>query len=53
VKDADEAARVAKELGATLFVPPMDIPGIGRFSGILSPQGVRFFVIQYLPRQGS
>ena len=51
VKDTDETARVAQELGGELFVPPMDIPGIGRFSGILSPQGVRFFAIQYLPRQ--
>jgi predicted enzyme related to lactoylglutathione lyase len=51
VDDADEAARGAEELGATLFVPPMDIPGIGRFSGIISPQGVRFYAIKYLPRQ--
>jgi predicted enzyme related to lactoylglutathione lyase len=53
VKDTDEAARVAEGLGAKLFVPPTDIPGIGRFFGILSPQGVRFFAIRYLPRQGS
>jgi predicted enzyme related to lactoylglutathione lyase len=53
VNDANEAARVAQENGATIFVPPMDIPGIGRFCGIISPQGVRFFAIKYLPRQGS
>jgi predicted enzyme related to lactoylglutathione lyase len=53
VDDADEAAKVAVELGATIFVPPMDIPGIGRFCGIISPQGVRFYAIKYLPRQGS
>jgi predicted enzyme related to lactoylglutathione lyase len=53
VKDADEAAQVAEAQGATLFVPPMDIPGIGRFCGITSPQGVRFYAIKYLPRQGS
>ena len=53
VNDADEAANVAKANGATLFVPPMDIPGTGRFCGILSPQGVRFYAIQYLPSQGS
>jgi predicted enzyme related to lactoylglutathione lyase len=47
VDDADEAARVAQGLGATLFVPPMDIPGIGRFCGIKSPQGVMFYVIKY------
>jgi uncharacterized protein len=52
VDDADEAARKAEESGGKLFVPPMDIPGIGRFCGILSPQGVRFYAIKYLPRQG-
>jgi predicted enzyme related to lactoylglutathione lyase len=53
VGDADEAARRATELGGTLFVPPMDIPGIGRFCGIESPQGVKFYAIRYLPRQGA
>jgi predicted enzyme related to lactoylglutathione lyase len=53
VDDADEAARRAVELGASLFVPLMDIPGIGRFCGIESPQGVRFYAIRYLPRQES
>jgi len=50
VNNADEAARKATELGGTLCIPVMDIPGIGRFCGILSPQGVRFYTIQYLPR---
>ena len=53
VDDADEAARAAVELGGKLFVPPMDIPGIGRFCGVESPQGVKFYAIRYLPRQGS
>ena len=53
VDDADEAARKATELGGKLFVPPTDIPGIGRFCGIESPQGVKFSAIRYLPRQGS
>ncbi len=52
VNDADEAARVAQENGATIFIPPMDIPEIGRFCGLISPQGVRFYAIKYLPRQG-
>ena len=50
VDDADAAARRAAELGGSLFVPPMDIPGIGRFCGIESPQGVKFFAITYLKR---
>jgi predicted enzyme related to lactoylglutathione lyase len=53
VDDADEAAKVAEGLGAQLFVPPMDIPGVGRFCGIVSPQGVRFYAIQYPPLQGA
>lgn len=53
VDDADEAARLATELGGPLFVPPTDIPGVGRFCGILSPQGVRFYAIAYPARPGS
>jgi len=47
VKDADETAREAVTLGATLCVPVQDVPGIGRFCGITSPQGVTFYVITY------
>lgn len=47
VKDADATAKLAAELGATLCVPAQDIPNVGRFCGIVSPQGVTFFTIQY------
>jgi hypothetical protein len=47
VTDADETAREAVALGATLCVPVMDIPDVGRFCGITSPQGVTFYVIKY------
>jgi predicted enzyme related to lactoylglutathione lyase len=47
VDDADEAARQAAGLGATICVPPQDIPAVGRFCGITSPQGVTFYVIRY------
>lgn len=47
VTDVDEAARVAVTLGATICVPAQEIPGVGRFAGITSPQGVRFFVVHY------
>jgi predicted enzyme related to lactoylglutathione lyase len=50
VNDADETAKKAAELGGTVIVPPMDIPTVGRFCGITSPQGVMFLVIKYLPR---
>ena len=47
VTDADETAREAVELGAKLCMPVQDIPGVGRFCGITSPQGVTFYVIEY------
>lgn len=53
VDDPDVAAAEAEGLGARLHVPVRDIPGIGRFCGITSPQGVKFYAIRYLPRQGS
>ena len=43
VNDVNQTARQAVELGAQLFVPPQDIPGIGRYCGIKSPQGVMFY----------
>jgi len=47
VRDVDAAAKQALELGATLFVPVLPIKGVGRFCGIVSPQGIHFYVIQY------
>lgn len=47
VDDADAVARDAPALGATVYIPPMDVPGVGRFCGIVSPQGVPFMVMQY------
>ncbi len=47
VKDADDTARQAVNLGATLCVPMREMPGVGRFCGITSPQGVTFHIIEY------
>ena len=47
VKDIEETARAAERLGATPRPPVREAPGIGRFCGITSPQGVPFAVIQY------
>ena len=47
VNDVDATLKLAKELGGTAFIPVMPIPGIGRFCGLLSPKGVRFYAIQY------
>lgn len=47
VTDVDASAQQATSLGATVMVPPQDIPNVGRFSVIRSPQGVAFCVIRY------
>jgi predicted enzyme related to lactoylglutathione lyase len=39
VKDVDSTVRNAKEIGATVRVPPTDIPKIGRFSVLGDPTG--------------
>jgi predicted enzyme related to lactoylglutathione lyase len=48
VDDADAKAEKAKGLGATIIVPPQDIPGTGRFSVIQDPQGAVFGIIKLL-----
>ncbi|MDX2206411.1 MAG: VOC family protein [Gemmatimonadales bacterium] len=47
VDDVDASAERAVALGGSVPLPPEEIPGIGRFAGLVSPQGVRFFVIRY------
>lgn len=47
VEDVDESAKKAAALGGTVCVQPADIPGIGRFAGITSPQGITFYTIKY------
>lgn len=46
VDHCDQSAALAKDLGATLCVPPTDIPEVGRFSVITDPQGATFSIIQ-------
>jgi uncharacterized protein len=47
VTDTDETAREAVKLGAKICVPVQDIPTVGRFCGMVSPQGVPFYIIKY------
>ncbi len=44
VADVDASASKAKSLGASLAVPPMDIPNTGRFSVVADPQGAMFAI---------
>lgn len=42
VDDVDASAQKANGGGGTTFVPPMDIPNVGRFAVIRDPQGAVF-----------
>ncbi len=44
VDNADNVAAKAKQLGGNVFVPPTDIPEMGRFSVLQDPQGAVFAV---------
>jgi hypothetical protein len=44
VVDCNASTEKAKQLGAHIAVPPMDIPNTGRFSVIADPQGAMFAV---------
>jgi uncharacterized protein len=46
VADVDATASKARELGGSVAVPPMDIPGTGRFSVIQDPAGATFALYQ-------
>ncbi len=50
VNDVDAVAKKAQEMGATVIVPPTDIPEVGRFSTMKDPQGAVINVIQYLKK---
>jgi predicted enzyme related to lactoylglutathione lyase len=45
VADTDASAEKAKGLGATVMVPPTDIPP-GRFAALTDPQGAAFTIIK-------
>lgn len=49
VDSGDETAKLAESLGAKVIVPPSDIPGTGRFSILVDPQGAAFGILQPLP----
>ena len=49
VADCDAIAEQAKSLGATVTVPPSDIPGVGRLAMFVDPQGAMFAVLKPSP----
>lgn len=50
VDDVDLIAKTAQQLGATLLVPPRDIPAVGRFCVIQDPQGAVISAITYMKK---
>lgn len=46
VEDCDASAAKATELGATVFMPATDIPGVGRFAAMFDPQGAAIAIIR-------
>jgi predicted enzyme related to lactoylglutathione lyase len=50
VESVDDAAARAGELGATVLVPPHDVPDVGRFAVLRDPVGALFAVYRPLHR---
>jgi uncharacterized protein len=46
VEDVDGATDAASGAGASVHVPPTDIPGVGRFSCLADPQGTLFYLMR-------
>jgi predicted enzyme related to lactoylglutathione lyase len=46
VRDTDASAEEIVRAGGTQYVPPTDIPGVGRFALMADPQGVPFYVMK-------
>lgn len=52
VDDADAIASTVTEGGGTVFVPPTDIPQVGRFVMFADGQGATLAAIKYAPMNG-
>jgi predicted enzyme related to lactoylglutathione lyase len=46
--DVDATAAKAASLGGKTYVPPTDIPGMGRFAVLADPQGAAFAIVRFL-----
>jgi predicted enzyme related to lactoylglutathione lyase len=49
-EDVDASADKAKELGATVHMPPTDIPNVGRFAVLMDPTGAAFALFKGNPQ---
>ncbi len=46
VDDVDGCAAAIRADGGRIYVPPRDIPGVGRFAMLTDPQGVLFYIMK-------
>ncbi|MDQ2735216.1 MAG: VOC family protein [Pseudomonadota bacterium] len=46
VQDVDGVAEKIKQLGGSILMGPMDIPGVGRFALVADPQGMVFYIMR-------
>ena len=53
VENADQAAKKAQELGATLLIEPFDVMDLGRMAAIQDPTGAVFCVWQAMKMPGA
>lgn len=53
VTDCDASVSEATSLGATVLVPPTDIPNTGRFAILADPQSATFSLLQPMSIEGS
>ena len=49
VEDCDATVQKAMSLGSRTYVPPIDIPNVGRFAVLSDPQGAVFNIIKLTP----
>ncbi len=49
IEDVDDVTARAEKLGGKVYVPPMDIPGVGRFSMIADATGATLGLLQPAP----
>lgn len=50
VDDCDATVALAEQLGATIVMPQMEVPTVGRMAQIKDPQGAHFSVIQLIKK---
>ncbi|MET3662854.1 VOC family protein [Aquamicrobium ahrensii] len=53
VDDVDRSVRDARQAGASVHVPPTDIPEVGRFAFLADPQGALFYLMRGASEQDS